>query len=164
VARTLCRWHRTCPLLSRGAGAAVEVAVGLRRRPYLDLSLTVRLGTQTVPPEPIPASPTTMETLSPVSSPTPPWCEDAARPQPSTVGELRMSRRILAPNLVWDAFWSPAVTIPGWDPKVSLGEMLLRSSTMDPLYPVTLAGCVASTLDVRGPCHTRRACPVGMDS
>jgi hypothetical protein len=38
------------PLLSRGAGAAEEVVVGLRS-PYLDLSLTVRLGIQTAPPE-----------------------------------------------------------------------------------------------------------------
>jgi hypothetical protein len=85
---------------------------------------------------PTSASPATMETLSPVSSPTPPWGEGAARSQPSTVDGLRVSRRILAPNLVWDAFWSPAATIPGWDPKVSLGEMLLRSNTMEPVYPV----------------------------
>jgi hypothetical protein len=44
VARTRCRWHRTCPLLPRGAGAAEEVAVGLYR-PHPGLSLTVRLGT-----------------------------------------------------------------------------------------------------------------------
>jgi hypothetical protein len=34
---------------------------------------------------------------------------------------------------------------------VSLGEVLLRSNTMKPVYPVTLAGCVASTLDVEAP-------------
>jgi hypothetical protein len=42
-------------------------------------------------------------------------------------------------------------TIPGWDPKVSLGEVLLRSNTVEPEYPVTLAGGVASTLDVEAP-------------
>jgi hypothetical protein len=81
-----------------------------------------------------------METLSPVRSPTPPCGEGAVRPQPSTADGLQSSRRILAPNLVWDVFWSPAVTIRGWDPKVSLGEVLLRSNTVEPEYPVTLAG------------------------
>jgi hypothetical protein len=62
-----------------------------------------------------------------------------------------MSHRILAPSLVWDAFWSPAATIPGWDPKMSLGEMLLLSKSSESVYAVTLAGCVASTLGVEAP-------------